>query len=223
MNRIPLPARLGLLGLNAVPLVHALGVLAPWRLLADSSWGWRLGWSLAVLYLLPPLLCRGLLLVFGRPPVRSSGFTGPFFVWWATSQLNALFIRFPALEEFLKLVPGVYSNWLRLWGARIGRLVYWGPRLQIMDRSFLEIGDDAMIGYGVGFTAHHVNRQKDGVMELVLASPKVGARAILGGLSGLTPGAEVAEGEMLPSTMGLAPFYFWKSGRRVKGEKYLGT
>jgi len=223
MNRISLPARLGLLTLNVVPLVHALGVLAPWYLLAESSWAVRLCWSLVVLYLIPPLLCRLLLLIFGRPPVRSSGFTAAFFVWWATSQLNVLFIRFPVFEELLKLFPGIYSNWLRIWGARIGRLVYWGPRMQIMDRSFLEVGDDAMIGYGVSLTAHFVSRTKAGDLELILASPQIGARAILGGLSGLAPGAGVAEGEMLPSTMGLAPFYLWKSGRRVKGEKYLGT
>lgn len=39
------------------------------------------------------------------------------------------------------LIPGIFSCWLRLWGAKVGRDVYWTTRLEIADRSLLEIGD----------------------------------------------------------------------------------
>jgi hypothetical protein len=222
MKKIPLAARLGLLLLNGVPLLHAATVALPWiatGFLAvpewgSAAWGAKLGWSIAWLYLAPPLGCRLLFFLFGKPPVRTPAFSRPFFVWWATVQLNALFVRFPAFEELLRLFPGFYSSWLRLWGAKVGRLVFWGGRLTLLDRSFVEIGDDVMVGFGVFITPHFVSRLPDGSLELTIAAPKVGDRALLGGGSGLAPGCEVAPGEMLPATLGLAPFYLWKEGRR---------
>ena len=77
---------------------------------------------LAVLYLVPVAVlsrARGavaagrgtvahrrarLFAVVGRPPVPGD-----------------VHARFPALEAALRLVPGLYSAWLRLWGSRVGR------------------------------------------------------------------------------------------------------
>lgn len=164
-------------------------------------------------YVLPPLLTRGIYFCFGKPQGSFPEASREFWIWYFTSQLQVVFMRFTFLEEFLRLTPLLYNNWLRLWGAKIGKLVYWSPRSYILDRSYLEIGDQVMIGFYVGFTAHHVNTLKENV-ELIIASPRVHNNAILGGLSGLSPGAEVGENETLPSTIVLAPFCLWKNGRK---------
>jgi len=211
---ISLPQRVLLVGLNYWAFFQTLLAVLLLFYCPESPLYLRISASLFVLYLLPPLLCRLILLVFGPPPRKSKQWSKPFFVWWATAQFQVLYLRLPFLEELLRIVPGLYSIWLRLWGAKIGRFVYWSPQVKIMDRPFLEIGDDVMVGYGAAFTSHHVNRSEKGELELVFGIPKVGNRVILGGLSGLAPGAEVAEDEMLPSTMGLAPYYLWQGGRR---------
>ncbi|MCX6953884.1 MAG: hypothetical protein NTV51_17175 [Verrucomicrobia bacterium] len=105
-----------LLGLNAWPLVHALGAVAGAGLLPGSV-GLRVAAVLVWLLVVPPLLGR-LVLARGLPagdfPVPSP----TFFRWWATWQLQSLFNRLPWIEETLRLVPALYSGWLRLWGLR---------------------------------------------------------------------------------------------------------
>lgn len=169
--------------------------------------------SLIWLYLVPPLSVRLLYLLVGRPEGKLTQDQSGYWVWYFGMQAQSIFLRFHFLEEVLRVVPMVYSSWLRLWGAKIGKAVYWAPRVIIMDRTHLEIGDFTIVGYGVGITAHHLNRDGNQV-ALIVSAPKVGANVVLGGLSGLTPGSVVCENETLPSTMGLAPYYVWKNGRR---------
>lgn len=170
--------------------------------------------ALAALYGLPPLLCRLLFLAFGKPVGTFPIDSRESQVWFVSCQLQILFVRFPFLEEALMMIPRAYSLWLRLWGARIGKVVSWAPQVKIMDRSYLEIGDFAVIGFGARFTSHFVNVGPSGAIELLLATPVVGARALMGGESGLAPGAQIAPGEMLPGTLNLAPNSIWKDGRR---------
>ncbi len=171
--------------------------------------------TVAWIYLVPPLLAQLLYFWGGRPEGKITRHEKAFWIWYFGAQLQSIYLRFSFLEEILRLFPLVYSAWLRLWGAKIGRGIYWAPQSFIIDRTHLRVDDFAMIGFGVAITAHHLNRiQGLKEMELILASPHVGAHAILGGLCGLGPGTVVAAGEMLPSTMVLAPFYAWKGGRR---------
>lgn len=165
------------------------------------------------IYLIPPILLRILHCLFGKPQGSLNESQSHYWLWYFGAQLQALYLRVPQLEELLRIFPLVYSNWLRLWGAKIGKATYWAPNCYILDRPYLFIGDFVVVGYGVGVTAHLIN-QKAGQRELVLAPPKIETNAILGGLSGLGPGAEVGVGEMLPATMQLAPFYRWSEGRR---------
>ncbi|MBX9769375.1 MAG: hypothetical protein K2X47_19015, partial [Bdellovibrionales bacterium] len=74
--------------------------------------------------------------------------------WWGSHQFQYLFISVPFLETVLHFVPGLYSAWLRAWGSRIGRNVYWTPRVEVMDRSLLEVGSGVVIGDMVIFCAH---------------------------------------------------------------------
>ncbi len=171
-----------------------LGVLVSWPL------------ALAALYLLPPLLARGTVLIFGAPRATTPVPSRASYVWWVTAQLQVPFMRFPALEELLRCVPGLYSAWLRLWGAEIGAFVFWSPQVLVADRPFVRVGERAVIGYGAKLTAHLLSREA-GKNVLIFGVPVIGAGAILGTLSGVGPGAQVGAGQTLKATTALPPYH----------------
>jgi len=190
------------------PTVHFLLVLSLWR---------RPLVALCLLYLLPPLLARLILRLFGRPlgtyPVNSR----EFLVWWMLACLQSIFLRFPWLEEAIRMVPLVYSAWLRLWGGKVGRLVYWAPGTTVLDRSYVDIGDEVVFGMGVRINPHVVNRQ-----QLTIAPVRVGTGAQVGGYSLLMAGSEIGPGEDSLATLEMRPFSRFVGGklwRRPKPEK----
>lgn len=190
------------------PTVHFLLVLSLWR---------RPLLALCFLYLLPPLLARLVLRLFGRPlgtyPVNSR----EFLVWWTLACLQSIFLRFPGLEEAMRMVPLLYSTWLRLWGGKVGRLVYWAPGTTVLDRSYLEIGDKVVFGMGVRINPHLVSQQ-----QLTIAPVRVGTGAQVGGYSLLMAGSEIGPGENSLATLEMRPFSRFVGGklwRRPKPEK----
>ena len=211
--------RLLMLGLNCLPLLHVLTVVAAMGI----AWGplsWRLGSGVVLLYVVPALAARMILAVAPITEGRIHVGTGAFFRWWALANLQMLFSRLPMLEEFLRLVPGLYSLWLRLWGARIGRLTYWGAGLRVLDRSFLHIGDDVIFGAAVRLNPHVLARNEQGEMELILATIVVGDRSVVGGYSLLTAGSELAADECTRAFLVSPPFTRWEHGRRTaKGDR----
>jgi len=213
--RYTLGQRLILLGLNYITLAQALLVVAlfvwPW----PHVWE-RIGTAAAALYLTPPLFTR---LLFAVLPVKQGTIalgSRDFFVWWASFNFQGLYSRLPMLEELLRIVPGLYSTWLRLWGAKIGRLTYWGAGTKILDRPFIKIGRDVVFGAGVNLSPHAFTRSADGDQELELATVKVGDRALVGGHTLLSPGSEIAEGECTHAFLICQPYVVFKNGRRQK-------
>jgi hypothetical protein len=209
------PARVLLLALNFLPLLMIL-ISTGMLFMPLGHWLGRCGISLAILYLMPPILAR-LVLAFatfseGTIAIGSTN----FFCWWASFQLQIIFCRFPALEEALRLIPGLYSLWLRLWGSKIGRLTYWSPGVAITDRSFLSIGNDVVFGAGVRLNAHVLARSKEGVMQLILAPVKIGDHVMVGGYSLLTAGTEISPDEATRAHLLSPPFSIWKDGKRIK-------
>lgn len=206
--------RLLVLGLNCLPLLHTLTVGAvvgiPW-----SRAGWRVVAGVAVLYLAPALAARIVNSIAPIPEGRIRLGTRAFFTWWALANLQMLFCRLPFLEELIRLIPGLYSLWLRLWGARIGRLTYWGAGLRILDRSFLRIGDDVIFGAAVRLNPHVLHRNEQGEMELILASIVIGDRTMVGGYSLLTAGTEITSDESTRACLISAPFSRWENGSRA--------
>lgn len=196
-----------MLVLNVIPLLHAAGTLAclltPWPWLAP-----------VVLYIAP--LVPGRLL---RESLRSTPPEIPidsrdFLRWWACFQCQVLFLRFPVFEEILRLIPGLYSLWLRGWGSRIGKLTYWAPRTIILDRGFLDIGDHVVFGAGVRINPHVMERNPESVLRL--APVKICDGAMIGGYSLLTAGTEIASGEATRAFLISPPFSRWKNGRRTR-------
>ncbi len=206
--------RLAMMALNALPLAQvALIGTAAWAI--DSAWAAGLA-AAGLLYLPPPLAAR---VVLRLRPIRSQRIaagSGDFLTWWALACLQTLFARFPVLEEALRLVPGAYSAWLRLWGARIGRLTYWAPGVAILDRSFLRIGDDVVFGAGVRLNPHVIAEDATGATELLLADVVIGDGCVVGGYSLLTAGTELRPGERSRAMLASPPFSVWAGGRRVR-------
>lgn len=212
---LPMKHRIGMLVINYIPLLHILllvGVLfVPWgRLL------WKISAGLACLYILPPIVARLIRAVANIQEGRIEMGSHDFFGWWLLLNLQVIFCRLPWLEEILRLVPGFYSAWLRLWGARIGRLTYWAAGTLILDRPFLDIGDDVIFGAGVRLNAHVLTRNEMGKLELLLGTIKIGSRAIVGGYSLITAGSEIAADETTKAFLKSPPFSRWENGRRFK-------
>jgi hypothetical protein len=203
----------GMLVANVIPLLHLVAAAAV-GVVAGGPRGW-LG-AAAVLYLLPPLAARLLTAACGKPSGRHAPTEGAFLVWWATLQLQTLFLRLPFLEELLRLVPGLYSAWLRLWGSRVGSRVYWSAGTVVLDRGYLDVGEGVVFGAGVRLNGH-VLAKEDGRLTLIVDVVRVGAGAAVGGYSLLTAGTEVAPGETLRACLLSPPYSRWEGGRRVKG------
>lgn len=204
----PRDLRLRMLLWNFLPLFHICGVIA-------CAWYVSISLAIGGLYLIPPLLCR---VILKFSPLHESSYqigSHEFITWWATAQTQMIFCRLPMLEELLRLVPGLYSMWLRLWGAKIGKLTFWAPGVRILDRSFLQVGDDVVTGAGVRLNAH-VIECVEGETKLHLAEIVIGNRCNIGGYSLLTAGCRVNDGEALHAFALLPPFSQWSKGRRRK-------
>jgi hypothetical protein len=209
------PQKLLLLLFNGISLlqVTAIGTLI-W-LLRHEPWI-CLAAVLGVLYLLSPLLAR---LVTWVLPIRRQVIpigSRDFFVWWFVLNLQMLFCRFPVLEEVLRVIPGCYSMWLRLWGAKVGRLTYWAAGVRILDRQALDIGHDVAFGAGVRLNPHVMLPDEQGQLSLVLAPVKIGDRVTVGGYSLLVAGTEIAADQCTRAFLILPPFNRLEDGRRIK-------
>lgn len=113
--------------------------------------------------------------------------------WWGSHQIQLIYIAIPALEALLRLIPGVFSGWLRLWGAQVGQNVYWTPGLEIADRGLLEIGSRAVIGHRVGIYSHVIKPRKQDLM-LYVKKVKIGNDVFVGAGSHLAPGVIIEDG-----------------------------
>lgn len=211
---LPRPAQAAMLLLNALPFCHVAAIVIG----AAVAHGALAKAAVAIggIYLVPPLLVR---LLLRLRPLRAGSYkldAPEFLRWWTSAQGQILFCRFPFLEEMLRLMPGLYSAWLRLWGAKIGRLTYWAPGVCILDRSLLEIGDDVIFGAGVRLTPHVIAEDVEGATRLHLGSVHIGSGCRIGGYSLLTAGTVVESGQMLKAFSLSPPFTTWRAGRRAR-------
>ena len=205
--------KLALLTLNAWPLVH-VAVAICWTILPPWSLAARIAVAVLWIFLLPPLACR---VIVGRGLPRGTIHvpSPAFFRWWTTWQLQMLFNRIALIEEMLRLIPGFYSGWLRLWGARIGRLTLWSPGVRVYDRTLLEIGDDVVIGLDVRITGHFADVDADGRSNLTLGSVSIGQRTTVGGGALLGPGVTLEADQFTEALFLGTPFSRWRAGARV--------
>jgi len=185
-------------------------------LMLPYSIGVRIGLALTIIYLLPPLMARVTLMIFPIKNTHIAFGSTEFMVWWFLSSIQTIYSRFVFLEELLRSIPSVYSFWLRLWGAKIGKMTYWSPRIAIIDRSFLNIGDFVSFGMGVRLNPHIISRNDQGERELILADIIIGDNALIGGYALLTAGTEICANESTNSFLRSPPFCTWKDNKRIK-------
>lgn len=207
-----------LLLLNAWPVLHLVAVLG-WLMLPPWAMSVRVGVTAAWILLLPPLLCR--ILSINRLPAGDMAVPSPeFFRWWMSWQLQMVFNRFSWIEEGIRFVPGIYSFWLRLWGARVGRLTLWSPGVRLYDRPLVRIGDDVVIGIEACLLGHFGGLDSEGRAHLIVGPVKVGDRTTVGGRALLGPGL-VLEADQFTETLFLGtPFSQWRAGERVRTEEF---
>ena len=193
---------------NYFPITHVIGcgcclVLVP-------GWAWKAGSFLVCLYLLPVLLTRLVLFVHPIRRTRIPMYSADHCVWWFTFCTQLVFLRFPFLEEALRTVPALYSLWLRLWGSKIGKLVYWTPGTIVLDRPFLRVGDHVAFGLGTKLCPHmHVDD------ELLLSPVVIEDNAVTGAYSLIGPGTVLKAGEKTKVRFLSPPFSVWQGGRRI--------
>lgn len=119
-----------------------------------------------------------------------------YHFWLFSLWIQSIYSMFPSLEKMLMAVPGLYSIWLRLWGSKIGKNVFWNPNVEVLDRSFLEIGNNVFFGNHT-YLSPHVLKMKQDCAILVLEPIKIGNDVVVGGFCRLGPGVEVADGVTL--------------------------
>lgn len=117
--------------------------------------------------------------------------------WWGSSQIQLIYVAFPILEVILRLIPGAFSLWLRLWGSKVGQQVYWTPTLELLDRGLLEIGDRVIFGHDVGLTSHTIKPKRNDLL-LYVRKIKIGNDVFVGARVDLGPGATVADQSYVP-------------------------
>ena len=208
---------------NYFPFLYL--VLGGWLAvtLGGSALG-SLGLVAVWIYLVPPLIGRIVLAVFGRPAGVVTPDTPAYKVWWFMTQLQMPFNRILLLEELLRFVPGLYGLWLNLWGSRVNLLVYWSPGVVLGDRYMLRVGKGAVIGGRCVIGGHIVARTPDGDYLLTLADVTIGDRAIVGAQVSIGPGCEIGSDEVVPVGRFFGPFSGWKDGKRTAANRqaYVG-
>lgn len=117
--------------------------------------------------------------------------------WWGTQQIQIIYNTFPFLERILHLIPGLFSCWLRLWGAKVGKRVYWVPTISILDRGLIEVGDGVLMGHGVTVCAHSLKPKKDNLVVFV-QKIKIGNYAFISGDVRISSGVEIEEYAFIP-------------------------
>ncbi len=201
------------LALNLLPLALILVGLGLSALVADGAS--VLAVFLFWLYLAPAVIGG---IVTRAWPTPTGTFTltdWGYRHWWLMLQLQLPFNRLPFLEEALRLVPGLYPLWIRLWGGQLSAKSFVGPGVMIGDRHLIRVGPRSVLGARAGFAGHIAFRDPAGRWQVIVAPCEVGADAIVGGDAGMGPGAVLADGATLPAARHLGPHKRWPP---AKGE-----
>ena len=184
----------------------------------DWSTGARVILIIGWVYLVPPLLCRILLAVLGRPQGVLTPEDHQFVLWWFLTQLQVVYNRLPFVEELLRLMPGLYSLWLNLWGAKASVMVFWSPGVTVADRYLLNVGSGVVLGSGCRVGGHVLQRDKSGELRLTVSPVTIDDGAIVGLHAGVGPGCHVHAYETIPAGRLIKPFVTWKEGRAHRPE-----
>ena len=203
--------RILMLIFNYIPFFLLCGVVTSiWKFHNDILL--MLGTIVLIIYIIPPLITRVALLICPLKNTEYELFSKEYYVWWFTFCSQIIYLRLPFLEEFLRIIPGLYSMWLRIcWGAKIGKLTFWAPGTRILERNFLEIGDNVIFAADTRINAHVQTDKK-----LLIAPVIIEDNVVVGAYSLLTCGTVLKSNQATKAFLISPPFSVWKDGARVK-------
>jgi hypothetical protein len=204
--------------LNLLPLSY-LG-LGGYLTFAFDAWAHRAVFALAWVYLLPPLVVRAVLSAAGGCEGSDLDQSARAYkAWWFSTQMQVVFNRLPALEEALRLVPGLYALWLAVWGARVSTKVYWAAGSIVTDRTLVEIGEAVVIGTRAVLAPHLAFKSADGELRVTVARIRIEDEVLIGAYAGIGPGCRIEAGAEVPAASFLRPFTHWQKSRNVRADR----
>jgi hypothetical protein len=187
------------------PMFHIISILGQIYCAFKRPSGMNFAILIFIIYFLPPLLYRIFSLIV---PVKVGKVKlGPEHEpngWMIAHRLQMTYHIFPFIEGTMNSLPGIYSNWLRLWGSKIGRMVYWAPDVRIYDRTHLTVGSKTFVG-GALLSCHLAVPKRDGSFELFFAPISIGNRVFISAQANIGPGSNIHDGEhikLLTQTFG---------------------
>ncbi len=170
----------------------ALGVFAAWPS------GWTALLVVGAIYLMPPMIQR---VMFRWAPLHHgvSAIDGrTFSPWLAAHNIQAFYDALPQLESLLRVIPGFYSMWLRMWGSRVGYGVEWPVRIDVLDRSLMDIGNRVVFAREVELAAHVRQKTEGGGSRVLVRPVRIGSYAFIGARARVGPGAIVPHNANVP-------------------------
>jgi acetyltransferase-like isoleucine patch superfamily enzyme len=176
--------------ISLFPLLHLTCMAATFLFLCQHFSLTALFMLIFSIYLLP-ILCMHIHNWFAPLKEGATNLTElRYSPWWGVHQFQAIFNSIPAFEAILRLIPGAYSSWLRLWGSTIGKKIHWTPLVEIIDRSLLEVGDHVIFGHKVACVSHVILHKPDQLL-LYVKRVTIGNHVFVGAGSRFAPGARV--------------------------------
>ncbi len=135
--------------------------------------------------------------------------------WWGSHMIQIVYYACPWFESLLRIIPGAYSFWLRLWGSKIGKNVYWTPNIEVDDRSMLVMGNNCIVGHKLHFLPHVIT-PRGGKMSLLLKKITIGNDCFLGAGSRLGPGVSLEDKTSIPILTDGQINQHFKTGNHIK-------
>jgi hypothetical protein len=180
------------------PLMHFCMIAAAFVLVVNHPNILSVLIFLAAIYLLGPLSFRLYSLLFPPRSGRWSLSAPERNDWWVAHQMQMIYAAVPVFEALLRLVPGMYSAWLRLWGSKVGKRVYWTPLVEIVDRHMLRVGDDVIFGHRVVCASHVIVKKQNGDFFLILRTTRIGSGTFVGAFARIGPGVKIPDATIVP-------------------------
>lgn len=152
-------------------------------------------------YLLPLIVQR---LILSFYPIKEGGhYIGleekKFQPWLFSLRVQQIYLVFPQLERLLFYLPGIYSIWLRAWGSKIGKNVFWTPGTIVNDRGLIVVGDFVIFGHNT-YMSSHLLRVKNGKFFVYVKKITIGNGSFIGAFTKMGPGTTIASGSQVQAT-----------------------
>lgn len=156
--------------------------------------------AMATPYLFPLICYR--ILTFIYPIKEGASYIGinekKFSPWLFSLRLQQIYIVFPIFERLLFFLPGIYAIWLRMWGSKIGKNVFFVPNIIVHDRGFLELGDNIVFGDRAYLSSHFLE-VRNGRFMVYLKKVTIGSNVFIGAMSHLGPGTKISPNTKVPA------------------------